>query len=35
MKMYEEEGGVVPGIHMEKYGYSVNTCDVFRKSQVP
>jgi hypothetical protein len=35
MKMYGGEGAVVPSIHMEKYGYSVNTCDVFRKSQVP
>ena len=33
-KMYMGEGGVVPRIHIEKSGYGVNTCEVFRKSQV-
>jgi hypothetical protein len=33
-KMYVGEGVVAPRIHIEKFGYSVNTCYVFRKSQV-
>ena len=33
-KMYVGEAAVVPRIHIEKFGFGVNTCDVFRNSQV-